>query len=70
MCDEEHTDLSETRSGTEYKLGCSDDVEFGVQFARNFLLKGHSITESTSREREIIIHNLIIGTEVGAINLK
>ena len=61
-CDEDHLDPPETNSGTEYEMGCSENVTFGVQFARNFLLKGHPIADS--REKEAKIHNLMIGAQV------
>lgn len=64
-CVEEDLTLPQSDS-TSYQMGCSDNVNFGVQFARNFLFKRHL---GQGLEQTVEQHNMMIGSIVSPILL-
>ena len=59
-CVEEDLTLPQS-DGTSFQQGCSDNVNFGVQFARNFLFKRHL---GQGIEQTVEQHNMMIGDVV------
>ena len=60
-CEEENLDLPESGSSTEYEMGCSDNVGFGVTFATQFLKRRHS---GSGLLQDIKAHNMRTGAKV------
>ena len=65
-CDTERLDLPTPDSQRQYAMGCSDNVEFGVTFATQFLHKRHlGVGPLQNIERE----NMHIGAQVNKRDL-
>ena len=60
-CEEENLDLPESGGSTEYEMGCSDNVEFGITFATRFLQLRHS---GSGLIQDIKAHNMRTGAKV------
>jgi hypothetical protein len=72
-CEDEPLDLPQADGDTEYAMGCSDNVEFGLSFAARFLrLRHHGEAaagpgESDSDgdgETNVLLHNLMTAAQV------
>lgn len=64
-CAEEDLTVPE-RESTVYQQRCSDNIDFGIQFAKNFLFKRHlGNTVKTHVEQ----HNMMIGASVSDLLL-
>ena len=69
-CEEENLDLPESGGSTEYEMGCSDDIEFGITFATRFLLKGRAtVTEIADKDTvlNVMLHNLMTAGHVSKL---
>ena len=66
-CDEDDLDLPETNSDTEYEMGCSDNVGFGIQFAKKLLQTKRYSSSGRGLKEDIAIHNMDIGAKVSQL---
>ena len=60
-CDTDPLDLPPDDSDREYSMGCSDNVDFGIEFATQFLHRRH---QGVGQLQTIERHNMQIGAEV------
>jgi hypothetical protein len=60
-CEDEGLDLPESGGSTEYEMGCSDNVGFGINFATQFLRRRHS---GSGLIQDIEAHNMHTGAKV------
>ena len=66
-CEDEGLDLPESGGSTEYEMGCSDNVGFGINFAVRFLLRGRAtVAENSNKDVElnVMFHNLMTAAHV------
>ena len=61
---EQQLDLPERDGDTQYEMGCSDNVDFGVAFATQFLIRRHI---GSGLRQDIETHNMRIGARVSAV---
>ena len=64
-CEGELLDLPQRGSNTEYEVGCSDNVLFGVEFAKQFLQRRYL---GIGFKENIEVHNMDVGANVSQCN--
>ena len=64
-CEGELLDLPQRGSNTVYEMGCSDNVPFGVEFAKQFLQRRYL---GIGFKENIEIHNMNVGANVSQCN--
>lgn len=65
-CKDEELELPQDDSDVTYTEGCSDNVDFGITFAKQFLVRRHG---GSGLQQEIELHNMLIGASVSIMPL-